>query len=108
MLALGNNIVDENLLEKTIAIGIVESEKGNEHNIKRMAAAEEMFKNATGDFDVDFVKNFLASHQNYPHSLCNDGNASSMIAQPSRDKKSVLIAERFPCRSPYEKCSVLP
>jgi len=105
-LALGNNIVDEDLLEKTKAIGSVESEEKNEHNMKRMAAAEEMFKSATGDFDVDFVKKFLASHQNYPHSICNDGNASSTIAEPARDKETLLISERFPCRNQFEKHNV--
>jgi len=106
VLALGNNIVDKKLLEKNLTAGIVEENK--EHNMKRMAAADQMFKSAGKKFNIGFVKKFLAGHQNYPHSICNDGNGSSMIGQPSRDKKSVLIAERFPCRSSFEKYSVLP
>jgi len=105
-LILANHIASDELVQKTKAAGFYEEPNAN--SLKRVATAEKMAAGAERPLNIDFIKKVLTSHEGYPDSICRDGNGSTMIASPARDRGTILAAERFPCRSPLERIGVKP
>lgn len=77
-----------------------------EQSALRFSAAAEL-RASTADRSLAQMKALLRSHKHYPHSICRDESALSMVCAPEQEPGAVYFADRPPCATEYQRYDIV-
>ncbi len=102
---LTNHIIDPELQKSAAAHGY-DPDFRNPNSEKRLARCKDIIFKHNGVYDEPLVRRILTCHDDYPDSICRDGNATSMIAKSAHEPGRLQIAERFPCQQGFHEYEI--